>query len=894
MTFRTAVVAFFAASLSTETLPKFGFYNGACAASAFQPAVSHRRLSVPQTRPLHASYRTEARSQAAAASRIALTSTALNGKVWDKLRIDEDPPGETHWYMLNCVAGSELELLAQCRKVQPTLDPADVEKFVVPQERQLRSHGSKNVVDVKALYPGYVFAKLRLCPETYETIQKIPLTRSWMGTVHMKGMRRLPVVPVALNEDEVAKFKLLEEETDRMFEKYGDEYDGRGDAGEDLLHQYAGYEVDGMVKVLRGKHKGEDGVVKRLKNGKIKVRLYTYGTTFDEWYDVDDIRPMTDAEVLKGLTGPEGPIRQNEFDVSIGKKPKDYGRRGAVDDSRGRRSLRSDLYSSLGGGGGRRGGRNTREARQARGDTSRTDRFGRSRDEVEQEERNWREYREQQRAERREGTWGLEGDKPWMYEDTQDVTGTDEDDVLGDVDAQWGRGGASSAGARGDIRSGRQERRMRSRQEQDRRSSLDGGRGSRQWQSAGPSRPRRSDGIENAIDGDDDWMSFAGGTSGNDGGSKSETDDFFDSLLNELSDTLDSPPSANADSSSQRGGSGQRDAGSSDDDFFASLMGDLSDTLDTSADSSQNADANTQWGRGSGGRIGSGGSGAGARRQEQDWHSSLDGGRGSRQWQNAGPSRPRRSDGIENAIDGDDDWMSFAGGTSGNDGGSKSETDDFFDSLLNELSDTLDSPPSANADSSSQRGGSGQRDAGSSDDDFFASLMGDLSDTLDTSADSSQNAASGSRMDDNFFAGIEKDLNESRNVAEPAGSSPSSSQPASESAGSDDDFFASLEADLSEALDQDAVTIAGTSPDEFPDNFADNLLSDTSKLKDPVEVAGSGPSKIKGDADEGGASPSAMQDLAKLTIPVLKGMLRERGLKVSGKKAELIDRLQSH
>lgn len=32
-------------------------------------------------------------------------------------------------------------------------------------------------------------------------------------------------------------------------------------------------------------------------------------------------------------------------------------------------------------------------------------------------------------------------------------------------------------------------------------------------------------------------------------------------------------------------------------------------------------------------------------------------------------------------------------------------------------------------------------------------------------------------------------------------------------------------------------------------------------------------------------------DLTKLTVPILKEMLKERGLKVSGKKAELVERL---
>jgi len=502
----------------------------------------------------------------------------LCGKAWSKLGIDED--ADFHWYMLNCVAGLELELLAQCRRVQPELRPQDCRKFVVPQERQLRSHGKRNVVDVKALYPGYVFANLRLCPDVYEKIQAIPLTRSWMGTVHMKGMRKLPVIPVALGDDEIAKFQLLEAETDALFAKYGDDYDGRGDVGDDLLDQYAGYEVDGMVKVLKGKHKGEDAVVKRLKDGKIKVRLYTYGTTYDEWYDVSDIRPMTDAEVLKGLTGPDGPIRQDDFDVSIGKKPKDYQKRGSVDDRSGR-SLRNDLYNSMGGGGGG-GNRNTRADRQARGARgNRDDRFGRSDAQLEEEERNWREYREQQRqqrGQRQQGAWGMKGAKPdWTYEDTRDVTDGDYDDenILGDADAQWGR----QAGGDVHVASGRQERRMR--------------RGGRQWQDAGPSsssnqRGSQSRGIESALEGDDDWTSFAAqGSGGASGGGGSESDDFFDSLLNELSDALDSSGNnadagADADYPSRpsQGGTPAASGGNNDDDFFSSLIDDLSDGLE--------------------------------------------------------------------------------------------------------------------------------------------------------------------------------------------------------------------------------------------------------------------------------------------------------------------------
>lgn len=102
-------------------------------------------------------------------SKISSTSTALfENKLWDRMEIEEDE--EPTWYVLNCVAGSELDLLRQCR--QRCEDMEDVEKFVVPMVSSVRSHGAKRMVkDTKVKYQGYVFAKLRLCPATYEAIQ---------------------------------------------------------------------------------------------------------------------------------------------------------------------------------------------------------------------------------------------------------------------------------------------------------------------------------------------------------------------------------------------------------------------------------------------------------------------------------------------------------------------------------------------------------------------------------------------------------------------------------------------------------------------------------------------------------------------------------------------------
>ena len=44
-------------------------------------------------------------------------------------------------------------------------------------------------------------------------------------------------------------------------------------------------------------------------------------------------------------------------------------------------------------------------------------------------------------------------------------------------------------------------------------------------------------------------------------------------------------------------------------------------------------------------------------------------------------------------------------------------------------------------------------------------------------------------------------------------------------------------------------------------------------------------------AEEAPSSNLNAADLQKCTVPALKDMLRDRGLKVSGKKAELIERL---
>jgi hypothetical protein len=102
-------------------------------------------------------------------SNIAETPTTLfANKLWDRMEIEEDE--EPMWYVVNCVAGLEIDLLRQCR--QRCEEMEDVEKFVVPMITSTRSHGANRMVkDVKVRYQGYVFAKLRLSAQTYAAVQ---------------------------------------------------------------------------------------------------------------------------------------------------------------------------------------------------------------------------------------------------------------------------------------------------------------------------------------------------------------------------------------------------------------------------------------------------------------------------------------------------------------------------------------------------------------------------------------------------------------------------------------------------------------------------------------------------------------------------------------------------
>ena len=458
------------------------------------------------------------------------STTTVFAKLWDRLQIEEDP--EPFWYVLNCVATQEIDLLRQCR--ESCADLEDVVKFVVPTEKKTRSHGAnKMVTQTKVKYQGYVFGKLRLCPEVYETIQSLDLCRSWMGTVNHKGHKKLPPAPVALNEDEIEKFGLedLEDEEDEeeqinsdVIVDIEDDEDFQKKIDQDAVKLYLGFKVEDMVKVTApGKFYDEDGIVRRLKDGKIFVRFYTYGSMYEEWLKPKDLRKLSGEEILRGLSGPSQPITQEEFDGPRDRYDYEGSRPG---------DLRRSLTRNLKGG-------NTRNRRQDRVARSYNDNdlFGRSDEERRREERNWNWYQDKQQSRGRKGDFRDGGSRSFRSGSGD----RDDDRALGDADAQWGR------------KPQRQARRENSRVA---RNDADN---------------RRN---EAAIQGNDDWSAFVSSSteSGATKGKKSDDDDFFASLMSDLSTDL--TPSTKGSSSSSSDSDG--------DDFFASLLNDLGENVPTS------------------------------------------------------------------------------------------------------------------------------------------------------------------------------------------------------------------------------------------------------------------------------------------------------------------------
>ena len=174
---------------------------------------------------------------------------------------------------------------------------------------------------------------------------------------------------------------------------------------------------------------------------------------------------------------------------------------------------------------------------------------------------------------------------------------------------------------------------------------------------------------------------------------------------------------------------------------------------------------------------------------------------------------------------------------------------------------------------------SGSNEAESSDtDDFFASLNFDL----DAAGDEKSEKGSSTEVDlDDFFAELAVDTTESSDEMF-EGKPRRNESPENDL----DDFFNKLAMDGAPQTDID-----GGDADDFFAGLESKLEAELSM--EPQKTAEARVPGTKNKSRSSTTSPANDVDLKKCTVPVLKDMLRERGLKVSGKKAELIERLSA-
>ena len=562
-----------------------------------------------------------------------------------------------------------------------------------------------------------------------------------MGTINIKGHRKLPPSPLSMNEDEIEKFGLEEceaeeeskeddQDNDGVILDEGDEPKVDPELEETVQNVYLGLRVGDMVKVTaKNKFFNEDAVVRRLKNKQLFLRFFTYGSMYEEWMNPGDVRKLTDEEVLKGLSGPQQPITQRDIDgPSLGEE------RGRFQDDRSRRNM----VSNFGGEPNRRLGRNA-------------ERYDRENpEEMKRNNENWNAYKDNQRRGQGgydDGEYEMQGSKPERGEKW----------APSDVDSQWGR------------TSQRQNRREK----------------------------RKAPASEA-----DDWSAFVSTPGAKDQPSQQETDDFFASLMTDLSNDMASDTRRKQGTKTDPNASKQS---SSDDDFFASLMSEIEN--DKSAATIEKSQSKQ------------------------------------------GTKAPSKQ---------------------------SSSGDDFFASLMSEIE----------TDELAAKVKKSETKQTSDDDGFFASLMSEIEEDASPAAPVKK---SQSDFDD-FFASLE-DLGKVDDVL-------------TESRVEDDGLFSQEW----KVEDEGVRPTKRSTADELGNIFSElgaleekplisspNRESQSSSSSTPEKerVSTEAPSSRSRRVGASTVDKSVGLDLGERTVPELKELLRERGLKVSGKKSELIERLTS-
>ena len=170
---------------------------------------------------------------------------------------DLDLPASTtsRWYIVQCIAGTETLVSKTLEQLIPKYEGAGdfIEKIQVPTRSSTFSHGTKVLDRDVVLYPSYIFIEMYLREETYRVFRDCQKVSSFVGVRKpIKGTRMTCVEPRSLSKSEIERFNL----NTKII---------KGEIGGPK------WEIGDMVRVNEGKHKGEVGAVRMVRDGQVST-----------------------------------------------------------------------------------------------------------------------------------------------------------------------------------------------------------------------------------------------------------------------------------------------------------------------------------------------------------------------------------------------------------------------------------------------------------------------------------------------------------------------------------------------------------------------------------------------------------------------------------------------
>jgi len=216
-------------------------------------------------------------------------STALKAQPVDIVASDT-----WRWYILQCYVGNEIWCAATIAEVLGMEKNAAAAercgRFIAPTEKVASTRGRKVYRKDRIVYPGYVFCELKLDQPVWDVLTRIPKVANFVGMDH--GMRNGIGDVIVGYKGAVTPVPLSKNEARTMLAVH---VDGQVERDDDIVAKYA---LGDAVAVIDGKHAGERGLLRKVKNNQLIVRLTGVGAaSFDVPLEMAEVRHLTPAEL---------------------------------------------------------------------------------------------------------------------------------------------------------------------------------------------------------------------------------------------------------------------------------------------------------------------------------------------------------------------------------------------------------------------------------------------------------------------------------------------------------------------------------------------------------------------------------------------------------------------